>query len=93
MVTIIDLSEWLAMSVKKGLIKMSNIKTIYNPKPIPTNSFDWEAIEDDYEPNRPIGYGKTEQEAKDDLQEQLSMLEDEASSEINDDVEQYPLYS
>lgn len=42
-----------------------------NQKPIRTNKFDWTAVEMDYEPGRPVGYGSTEQEAINELIEQL----------------------
>jgi hypothetical protein len=40
-------------------------------KPIPVRNFDWSAVTDNYEPGDPIGYGKSKQEAIDDLKEQL----------------------
>jgi hypothetical protein len=45
------------------------ITTYINP-PIPSRNFDWEAVEDNYDEGDPIGYGKTEQEAIDNLEEQ-----------------------
>jgi len=49
------------------------IKTTYWPKPIPTDKFDWSAIDDaTYDgPGCPMGTGTTEQEAIADLMEQL----------------------
>ena len=47
------------------------IVTSYVYPPIPVRSFDWSAVEDGYEPGCPIGYGKTEAEAVQDLREQL----------------------
>jgi len=49
------------------------IKTEYWPKPIPTNKFDWSAIDEaTYDgPGCPMGTGATEQEAIADLLEQL----------------------
>lgn len=38
--------------------------------PIPDRRFDWCAVFDDYEPGGPIGYGRTEQDAINDLTEQ-----------------------
>jgi hypothetical protein len=35
--------------------------------PIPVRQFDWSAVFDGYEPGGPIGFGKTEQDAIDDL--------------------------
>ena len=40
--------------------------------PIPVRQFDWAATDDNYEPGCPIGYGKTEAEAIDDLLSCLS---------------------
>jgi hypothetical protein len=55
------------------------IRTDYWPKPVPTNRFDWNAIDDDTYDGAPdsgnrnqIGYGATEEEAIADLLEQLS---------------------
>lgn len=49
------------------------IVTHYWPKPIPCRQFDWSAYVDGDEPNddgqMTIGYGATEQEAIDDLNE------------------------
>jgi hypothetical protein len=47
------------------------VKTTYDPPPIPPRQFDWSAVTDDYEEGHPIGFGRTEQEAIADLQEQL----------------------
>ena len=47
------------------------IVTSYVYPPIPIRAFDWAAVEDGYEPGRPIGYGKTEAEAVQDLRDQL----------------------
>lgn len=50
------------------------IETEYWRKPVPTDKFDWQAIESgtyDGEPGCPIGFGATEQEAIADLMEQL----------------------
>jgi len=47
--------------------KMGNIKTQYIFPPIPDRSADWAAYREGYEPNDPVGYGSTEQEAIDDL--------------------------
>lgn len=53
-----------------------NIRTHYSPKPIPSPQYDWQAVRDDYDgaPDagpRPVGHGATEQEAIDDLLQQL----------------------
>lgn len=37
--------------------------------PIPIRQFDWSAVDDNYEPGCPIGFGATEQEAIDDLKQ------------------------
>lgn len=61
---------------------MAQIKTTYWPKPIPTNKFDWSAIdadtydaewlgEEDGWRGGPQGFGATEAEAIADLMEQL----------------------
>ena len=56
------------------------IKTHYDPPPVPLRQFDWHAIDDDTYDGaedagplaRVIGYGRTEQDAIDDLMEQLA---------------------
>lgn len=48
-----------------------SIATDFWMKPIPLRQFDWSAVDENYEPGMPIGYGATEQESIDDLQEQL----------------------
>lgn len=45
------------------------IVTSFWAKPIPPREFDWSATIDGYEPGDPIGYGATEQEAIEDLQQ------------------------
>ena len=64
-----------------------SLKTIFNYPPIPTRNFDWYAIDDnsfdadyDYESGRyitncPHGSGATEQEAIDDLFDQMEAQE------------------
>jgi hypothetical protein len=47
-------------------------RTSYDPKPIPTDHFDWSAVTDDYEPGDRVGYGPTEAEAIYDLEDQLA---------------------
>jgi hypothetical protein len=51
------------------------IITRYDPPPIPTREFDWVAVEDDYDLGRPVGYGRTEKDAEDDLISQLDAME------------------
>ena len=65
------------------------IKTSYDPPPIPTwRKFAWSAIEDGYEPNDPIGFGATEQEAIDDLKEQIE-LEDAVWASVDRAMENW----
>lgn len=42
--------------------------------PIPSRDFDWCAINDGYESGDPIGYGRTQQEAIDNLLEMIEIL-------------------
>lgn len=53
--------------IKKFRAMTDKIVTRYDPKPIPERRFDWSAIDDDYEPGMPIGFGATEEEAVADL--------------------------
>jgi hypothetical protein len=53
---------------------MNKIKTEYDPKPIPVRDFDWIACYENCDENDYIGYGKTEQEAINDL---LSNIDDD----------------
>lgn len=46
------------------------ILTYYDPPPIPLRGYDWSAMRDGYDAGDPIGYGRTEQEAIDNLLEQ-----------------------
>ena len=50
------------------------ITTYYDPTPIPLRCFDWRAY---YDPEGPIGYGRTELEALADLMEQTEEMESE----------------
>jgi len=43
--------------------------TSFDNPPIPVRKFDWSAVDEDYEPGDPVGYGETEQQAIDDLKE------------------------
>jgi hypothetical protein len=50
------------------------IRTDFDPKPIPDRNHDWSAWDDDtYDgtPGQPLGWGKTERAAIDDLLEQI----------------------
>lgn len=46
---------------------MDNIITSYDYPPIPTRDYDWSAIREGYDEGDLIGYGKTEQDAINDL--------------------------
>jgi hypothetical protein len=46
---------------------LAQIITRYDPKPIPDRRFDWSAVTADYDLGAPIGYGRTEAEAINDL--------------------------
>jgi hypothetical protein len=46
---------------------MKKIITNHIYPPIPIRNYDWEAIYEDYDAGDPVGYGKTEQEAINDL--------------------------
>lgn len=49
------------------------IKTQHWAPPIPHRQYDWTAVLDDYDYGDPIGTGKTEKEAIQDLTEQLEL--------------------
>jgi hypothetical protein len=50
------------------------IITHYDPPPIPTNQFNWSAIDDaTHDENSPTGYGETEAAAIADLLEKLEV--------------------
>lgn len=49
--------------------KMRKILTSYECPPIPVREYDWSAAREDWDLDEPIGYGRTEQEAIDDLLE------------------------
>jgi len=49
----------------------------YDPKPIPSREFDWSAVPENYDLGSPIGYGRTKQEAVDDLLDQLEEIEND----------------
>ena len=50
---------------------LAQIVTHYDPKPIPVRQFDWSATVADYDLGHPIGFGRTEAEAINDLILQL----------------------
>ena len=63
------LREAISMSAPK-------IVTHYDPKPIPMRRWDWSATFDDYDGwPAPIGFGATEKEAIDDLEEEKLLRE------------------
>ncbi len=59
--------------VEKALTPKREPKIQTSPifPPIPIRSLDWCAHFDNYEPGQPIGHGATEQEAIEDLKEQV----------------------
>ena len=54
---------------------MSDVRITYDPKPIPTNRFDYCATFDGYEPGDPCAYGPTAEAAKALLLEYVEMDE------------------
>lgn len=48
-------------------MKKENIITTHDYPPIPIRNYDWSAVREGYEPGDPIGTGRTEQDAIDDL--------------------------
>lgn len=52
------------------------VETNYDPPPIPIREYDWAAAFD-WEPGNPVGYGKTKQDALNDLVQQVWEQEDE----------------
>jgi len=48
---------------------MRKIITIHECPPIPVRDYDWSALREDYDEGDFIGYGRTEQDAIDDLLE------------------------
>lgn len=55
------------------MIDRSDIETDYDPKPIPTDAFDWEAWHPDFELT---GYGPTKEDAVRDLIDKIKERED-----------------
>ena len=47
------------------------IITMFTEPPIPKRDWDWQATEEGFDMGDPVGFGKTEQEAIDDLIDQL----------------------
>lgn len=57
---------------------MTQIKTHYDPPPIPVRDHDWSAYDyDTYDEDMPVGYGATEAEAIEDLKEAWLLKFDE----------------
>lgn len=50
-----------------GVLMTPKIRTSYWPKPIPDRQFDWSAITEDHDVKHPVGFGRTEAEAINDL--------------------------
>ena len=66
---------------------LPKIKTTYWAKPIPSRLYDWCAVTDDYDGAddagwQPIGYGRTEQEAIEDLHMQIALEEGDDSERM-----------
>jgi len=53
---------------------MRKITTIHDCLPIPVRDYDWSASREDWDKGDLIGYGRTEQEAINDLLEQEKQL-------------------
>lgn len=58
-------------AISKARWGRDDIRTSYDKPPIPTTSHDWSAILRGYDEGDPAGHGATEQEAVDDLLQQL----------------------
>lgn len=52
------------------------IITRYDPPPIPLRQFDWTAVDDNYDEGSPVGFGRTEQEAIEDLRREIEFRKD-----------------
>jgi len=63
-----DLKKLVDSTVRE--IEKGPITTERIDPPIPTNKHDWQAFRDSYDEGDEVGYGKTEQEAINDLIEQ-----------------------
>lgn len=46
---------------------MKKIITEFWQKPTPDRNYDWEAVRENYDEGDPIGYGRTQREAEEDL--------------------------
>jgi hypothetical protein len=58
--------EWLGPEPDNDDL-LAQIVTRYEAKPIPDRQFDWSAVTADYDLGCPVGYGRTEAEAINDL--------------------------
>ena len=66
----VPVAREIMRQIKAG--ERSSVRTRYAPPPIPMwEKMAWTAIDDDYEPGDPVGYGPTEFSAVQDLIEQL----------------------
>jgi len=65
------LPRWIGYPDRCESVAVGEIVTNNIYPPIPDRRFDWSAVTDNYEPDCPIGYGRTEQEAIDDLLKQM----------------------
>ena len=54
----------------------NKIITKHEYPPIPIRDYDWSAVRQDYEPGDPIGHGKTEQDAIEDLLEAEHLIKE-----------------
>jgi hypothetical protein len=59
--------EWLGPDPDEEDDFPARIVTRYDPKPIPVRQFDWTATTAGYDLGSPVGYGRTEAEAINDL--------------------------
>lgn len=58
-------------------MEISEIKTTYDPPPIPIRDFDWCASVFCDDGDKMCGWGRTEKEAIDDLEQQLADIQDD----------------
>ena len=66
------------------------IHTSFVHPPIPDRTMDWDAVEDSYEPGMPVGWGRTEEIAIQDLLAQIDEANDE---ELRHAVETGEIYA
>ena len=74
--------EYINLKTKNG--QTLEIRTSYYQPPMPLRDCDWSAVLRGYDGGDPMGYGRTEQEAIDDLLDQLDeqALTDEDEYEV-----------